>query len=339
MMNESLLRKRRLFALGLVCAVFLLPATLVWLVNLEQALRVLNPGWRFLEPLLPSALYAFCGRFTADLSTVSTLVVVLILFFPLVMARRVLRYAEQDPARLNRLVYDPYPPHFPFFLVMLGLVGTLYGLLLGLDVSGVSTLGAGVSSPETIQQTLDQLLDGTATALLSSLWGLVGAFVAARPLTWLFHRAACLPKEDERVSLTETLHQVTGDLQALGEASRAFGERLNRTRIEDVPGVLGEIQTGLKGVEQILRAQQEQAERTFALLSGLADLQREQLEAFTRADTAAGEDRRRAEAQRDHMLEHLAGGARDRATDRAALREAFRHFIESGAGDPPADLS
>lgn len=403
MMNESLSRKRRLSTLGWVSALLMIPATLAWLVNVEQAIRVWVPHWSVLEPLLPSAVFSFFDHFTADLSTVSTLVVVLLVLFPLVMARRVLLYAQHNRARLHRLIYDPYPPHFPFFLVMLGLVGTLYGLLIGLDVSGVSKLGASVSSPETIQQTLDQLLDGTATALLSSLWGLVGAFAAARPLTWLFYWAACLPKEEEQVRLTDALQRVIGDLQTLGEASRAFGERLDQTRVEDVPTLLaglrdelalvqqrmealGQAQTishdllkslsvlpaletslgrlgelissghaqtmdlqrkaieqqaqaaqdalnerqkiaqGLRALEQHMQAQYEQAERGHALLSKLADLQREQLDSIAGANTAA-------EAHRRQIVDLLSAGARDRETDRAAVRQAFRHFIESEAGD------
>ena len=70
-----------------------------------------------------------------------------------------------------------------------GTVGTLYGLLIGLDVSGVKELGDKAQTVDKINDSLDQLLGGTATALLSSLLGLVGAFLALRPLTWLYQWA------------------------------------------------------------------------------------------------------------------------------------------------------
>lgn len=250
MVTPVLSRTRRLAALVTLCLLGLLPALTAWLVNVEEALRVLNPRWIFVEALFPVRLYHAFAPLAADLSSVSTLTVVLLLLFPLMLSCRVLLLARKNPAQLYQLVYDPYPPHFPFFLVMLGLSGTLYGLLIGLNVSGVSQLGASVASPETIQQTLDQLLDGTATALLSSLMGLVGAFVAARPMTWVFHWAACLPDDDEPVSMTETVQHVTRDLHALGAASRAFSERLDHTALQDLPDLLTGVRDAMVGLRQ-----------------------------------------------------------------------------------------
>jgi len=306
-MHSDRLRQRRLTLLLLVFVPLTVVAFLAWLVNLEMALRVLVPEWRMFESLFPSGLFAFFHRFAADLSTISTLVVVLLFAFPVGMGGFVLRQAKVDPGRLSRLVHDPYPPHFPFFLVMLGLCGTLYGLLIGLNVSGVSELGMTVSSPETIQQTLDQLLDGTATALLSSLMGLLGAFLAARPLTWLFHWAAVLPGEDERGGLSETLRGVVRDLHAMGEASRSFTSRLEETRIEDVPAMLGEIREGLsrlgdgigrlnEGVDSLGKVQTA----GLGLQERFIELQQELVEEQRRAS-------RQGEAERQTLIRLLNG--------------------------------
>ena len=245
-------RRFRLSLLSLSSLLFLLPTTLAWLVNIEEAIRIQRPTWSFLEPLMPSALYQALLPFSADLSTITTFVPLLLLGFPFVMSLRILRFGEDADLRLRQLIYDPYPPHFPFFLVMLGLAGTLYGLLIGLDVSGVSALGEQGATPEHIQDTLDQLLGGTATALLSSLLGLAGAFLAARPLTWIFHCAARMPADEESLGLNETLQHLIGDMQSLGSASRGFGDQLAHTNIRDLPETLGAIQQELSGLREQL---------------------------------------------------------------------------------------
>ena len=113
------------------------------------------------------------------------------------------------------------------------MAGTLYGLFIGLDVSGVKELGEDGQMVDKIKQSLDQLLGGTATALLRSLLGLVGAFVAAKPLNWLFQWATEL-FDDEDLCLSQTIECLVEDMKALGDASRAFGERLDGTSIQDV---------------------------------------------------------------------------------------------------------
>jgi hypothetical protein len=141
--------------------------------------------------------------------------------------------------------------------VMLGLAGTLYGLLIGLDVSGVKKLGENGQMVDKIKESLDQLLGGTATALLSSLIGLVGAFLAAKPFSWVFQWATEL-SDDEDLSLAETIERLVDDMQALGYASRAFGERLDGTSIQDVPNTLVEIKGELAGLkDELARANQK----------------------------------------------------------------------------------
>ncbi len=257
-----MMRRRRLGVLIVVCWSLLIPSSLAWLVNLELALRLFFPGVRFLEPMIP-----WFALFAADFSTISTLVPVLLFLFPLVMAHRLRRMGAGAGEHVQRLIFDPYPPHFPFFLVMLGLTGTLYGLLIGLDVSGVRELSGEVPSADTIRETLDRLLDGTATALLSSLLGLAGAFLAARPLTWLFHRAAMLPPQDDPPSLSATLQALIDDLQTLGSSTRSFSERLDGTDWRDMPA-------SLSAIRDDLAVWRREAASTVDRLDALADAQR-----------------------------------------------------------------
>jgi predicted nucleic acid-binding Zn-ribbon protein len=244
----------------------LVVSLVAWLVNLEVALQSYSPGLVLISDLLPSWLYLQLAWLSADLSTISTLVSVLLFLFPCVQGWKVLR-AGNDVLQRREIPSDPYPLNFSYFLVMLGLAGTLYGLLIGLDVSGVKALGEDGQTVDKIKESLDQLLGGTATALLSSLLGLVGAFLAAKPLTWLFQWATELSEEEE-LGLAETIERLVGDMQSLGDASRAFGERLDGTSIQDVPNTLVEIKGELAGLkEELARANQR--------IEGLGDSQKQ----------------------------------------------------------------
>lgn len=244
-MNDTK-RVKRLQRFSLICWILLIPAAFMWGVNLELAIRILAPGYRFAELWMPASFFNTLAYFGSDLSTISTLIPLLLVGFPLYMARKIIRFPDSVEDRLRHLIYDPYPPHFPFFLVMLGLAGTLYGLLIGLDVSGVEKLGSEIASPEMIQVTLDRLLGGTATALLSSLLGLAGAFLAARPFTWIFHLVVGMPQDEESAGISETLQHLIQDLQGLGDATRSFGSQLSRTEIEAIPPTLRAIHEELK---------------------------------------------------------------------------------------------
>jgi len=244
----------------------LLVSLVAWLVNLEVALQSYSPGLVLISDLLPGWLYLKLAWLSADLSTISTLVPVLLFLFPCLQGWKVLR-SGNDVLQRREIPSDPYPLNFSYFLVMLGLAGTLYGLLIGLDVSGVKELGDGGQTVDKIKGSLDQLLGGTATALLSSLLGLIGAFLAAKPLSWCFHWATEL-SDDEDLSLTETIERLVGDMHSLGDASRAFGERLDGTSIQDVPNTLVEIKGELAGLkEELARANQR--------IEGLGDSQKQ----------------------------------------------------------------
>jgi hypothetical protein len=260
------LRKSRLTILLILGGVLMIPAFFAWVVNVEIGMRTIFPGWKLLESVLPSFIYDSFLIFSDDLSTISTFIPLLLILYPLVMSWKVWKLKAEQEGALSKLEHDPYPDNFPFFLVMLGLVGTLYGLLIGLDVSGVKSIGEDADSPDRIKNALDQLLGGTSTALLSSLIGLLGAFLAAKPLTAFFHWAACLPKV-ESVGLGETIEGLVEDMKTLSNSSREFSERLNSTHVQEVSTTLSEIRTEMTGLRQELS-------HTNQIIEGLGEAQK-----------------------------------------------------------------
>ncbi len=255
----------------ILCAVLLIPSFIIWLLNIELALQSAGIPYNLIGTILPENIYNFILPLTADLSTITTLVPVLLFAFPLFMAIKIQRRTKTDPGYIHRIVYDPYPPHFPFFLVMLGLTGTLYGLLIGLSASGVDEIATTVPSADNIRETVDRLLAGTATALLSSLLGLLGAFFAARPFTWIFHKMAGIKEEESQHSLMETVASLTHDLQTLSHASREFSERLN-------VGAADRIDQRLTNIESTVNTLIESISQTNKNLNKLATLQEQTIE-------------------------------------------------------------
>lgn len=237
---------------GLVSFVLLLPCVVLWLVNLDIAIKAIQPEWEWLAAVLPENVYAPAATLAVDYSTVSTLVPALLLLFPFVMSIKINLRQRINPDYVHMVEWDPYPPQFPFFLVMLGLTGTLYGLYIGLDVSGVSELGKATASAETIRSTIDRLLDGTATALLSSLVGLIGAFLASRPLTWIFRRLAFIPSEEDKQPLSDTLSTLNQDLMELSRSSRDFSEHLSAGFVDGIQEYMRETSRSLNLTSQKL---------------------------------------------------------------------------------------
>lgn len=229
-----------------VCAALLAPCTLFFLVNVELALRIYLPALRVMENLLPTGLYRVGAALSVDLSTVSTAVPVLILLFPLVQAVRLARGRFRLPAVGSE--WMPYPAHFPYFLIMLGLFGTLYGLLIGLQESGVEGFVSYRPEADSISQSLTRLLAGTATAIWSSLIGLAGAFVAAQPLPMLFRRMVGIERPPEAVSLADTVQSLAADLAKLGEVSRELGKVFSPEVARAVFAQLDAIGNGLKAL-------------------------------------------------------------------------------------------
>ena len=254
-MNQKKINLTKTQILFIVFLSLFATSLVAWLVNLEVAVQIFFPGFILISDLLPVGVHDRLAWLSADLSTISTLVPVLLFLFPCMQSWRVIQAGNNMLIR-RAIPSDPYPINFPYFLVMLGLAGTLYGLFIGLDVSGVKELGEDGQMVDEIKQSLDQLLGGTATALLSSLLGLVGAFLAAKPLSWLFQWATEL-FDDEDLSLSQTIECLVEDMKALGDASRSFGERLDGTSIQDVPNTLVEIKGELAGLkDELARANQ-----------------------------------------------------------------------------------
>lgn len=327
----------RLNLLALAALIVLVPCLGAWLVNLEEALSTVD---LLQAPLLPEDMRRWFLPFAVDLSTISTLVPVLLFLYPLIVSLRVARLKRTDPSRIPTLIYDPYPPHFSFFLVMLGLAGTLYGLYIGLDISGVAKLGESLPTPEAIQETLDRLLDGTATALLSSLFGLIGAFVAARPLTWLFQWAAGYGGEEEPISLTQTLTHLNRELNGLEQSARAFREQLG---LQDA----GKLTDQLDRIDNRVEAVQSAHERLGGQVGELVEGQRETTQLLSRLleqQENHARDMREVQLQsvsaQQASLDELkqltdtAGAARERSdADRSALKKALGALIDRSSGE------
>jgi len=328
---------RTLGLLITICILLIIPTIAAWLVNTEIALQAVGIPCALLAERLPASLYGPLVRMATDLSTISTLVPLLILIFPIFMGIRIRVLAQFDPGYLHRVVYDPYPPHIPFFLVMLGLTGTLYGLLIGLSVSGVADLGTAAPTASAIQETIDRLMDGTATALLSSLLGLVGAFLAARPLTWMFRKAAGITEDQAQRTVTDVITSLTHDLQSLSHASREFSEHLNVVSAEDIKQRITQIENSLtflaKGLTesnttfQKLLDVQQQIAGNMERMKHLNELQR--LENIENATTETSQRLAESQQSLDQMRALIDNSTRNSREDRSALRNALSDYIQN----------
>jgi hypothetical protein len=264
-------RRIRLGSLAILCAIALIPATVVWMANLYIGLAAVLSSASTWPTIPTDGSGALLHALSGDLSTISTLIPLLLLLFPLVQAIRILKRHAHDEAAIHELGVLPYPAHFPFFLVMLGLTGTLYGLWIGLSVSGVASMGSGIPQAEELPKMLDRLLDGTATALLSSLIGLIGAFFAARPLPLLFEWTACLNPAEEDRTLEETIDHLTRDLKSLSTASRTATEALNPTPLLNALDAISQIQKASEQQTEAIKAQSTQLDAMAHALTTIRD--------------------------------------------------------------------
>ncbi len=357
-----MMEKRRfpllLAVISTICTALSLFFLLLWVVNVEEAIRLFFADVSFLPRFLPANIYSLGLRCAADLSTVSTLVPFLMFVFPAIQGFRALgrHWANVD----EELIWRPYPPHFAFFLIMLGLTGTLYGLLIGLQSSGVEALASTGLKGEAVQDSVQRLLSGTATAVLSSLVGLIGAFIAARPLAWLFcvslplDIAEELPEDLEATvdrlceglgRMDRTVREVTRSLEPVPlERVAQQLERLETQNAELVEGVnrmctaLERCAEGLTSVEGV----DQKLEHALTQLSGLRTEQAAHTNTLNTAIVGAGD---RVQAA---IGEQLAGqsvmigalkdlgetareGNRQQKQERSRLRKAFSTFAEERA--------
>lgn len=341
-------RRPAILLLAITCLAPLLFCLGAFLVNVEVAIRVFHPALPGIGRFLPANLYHLWVTLSADLSTVSTLIPVLILAFPLIHVARLLAPSGADPAFARRLGPDPYPSHFGFFQVMLGLTGTLYGMYIGLDVSGVSQLAGQAPTADSIRQSLDRLLGGTATALLSSLVGLIGAFLTARPVPWLFGRVMGVQADETRQTLTATIEHLTGDLRGLSQASRAFAEYLNPETANTLLRQLERQETAtreagrqLDHIARLLEAQSDRMDQTLRALATPFEAVNRQLEQLALTQQQANELIRQLIAtqgagQQETVkilggLVTVATAQRDQVQrDQEALRSALAAYLTPG---------
>ncbi len=219
-------------------------ALIIWLVNLDVAFGQLFAVHLGLRRVLPRALFDPLALLAVDLSTVSTGVFVLLAYFPSRGAYRVLRARAGRPGASTTDLAQVYPARFPFFATMTGLGGTLIGMWFALEPAGlnVAQIGTGAGSDQS-QHVMDRLLSGTATALLSSLWAMVVAYLAAHPIPIIFrYICGAVP----RTELRESAQKLTETLSAMGAVAArqittlaAFGEAVQKTCPSELAALLG----------------------------------------------------------------------------------------------------
>jgi hypothetical protein len=279
-MDDTAKVKRSMIGVLITSLILLVPSVIAWLVNLEIAIQSSSPDWALFSKIIPASLFKVFAPLAADYSTVTTLVPVMIFAFPVIAAFVAIKRINKDES-LATISWFPYPHRFGFFLVMLGLTGTLYGLLIGMSTSGISSL-TGEATADSISESLERLLNGTATALLSSLAGLAGAFVAAEPVTWVFRHFAGVVEAEEEIALSETMEILTNDLMELSKASREVKDLLAPEKAqglydvlnhldESVGNVLGGITSANDKLDQISTAQQA-ANESLQLLKKLESM-------------------------------------------------------------------
>ena len=217
-MKENPARKGRLLILIFVCAVFFITSLIAWIVNIELGLEAILRNPTVLKSLIPGFLFRAFTPYGADLSTVTTFVPVLVFLYPILHGVKIIGTETNDPTKLRHLDPDPYPSQFVLFLVLLGLAGTLYGMLVGLQVSGIGTIEEAGATGAGVVLSIKNLLAGISTAILSSLAGLVGAFIAASPLTRIFYWAACVEEEEQEIDLVEALKNLANNIGAVSKA-------------------------------------------------------------------------------------------------------------------------
>ncbi len=311
-------RKQGLLVFTLFCFFLLIPSLLAWLVNVEVAVQALNAEWKALVFLIPARVFNTFQPLAVDLSTISTLVPFLLLVFPFTQGLRIILRTRKDPSALHEIEWLPYPPRFAFFLVMLGLTGTLYGLLIGIGISEVEDIIGHVPDSAVISSSLRQLLAGTATALLSSLFGLIGAFFAAEPIPWLFRRITQIEVTYESdTSLTETVETLTQNLHQLSAASRSFSARLKPKALDGLFNQLETLEASNRALSgnidesnNRLERLEDVREQTKAILVSLQTLERSVAATGTLLDNSNERLKHMEEAQKEtnallHRLDTL----------------------------------
>jgi hypothetical protein len=267
-MKRHTITKAIFFILLIVC-------TVLWLINLEFAIKLFHPNFSLFLQYIPANLYPHLEVLSADFSTVTTLVPLLICLFPLISLQKLQKNYKTEITETF-----PYPENFPFFLVMMGLAGTLYGLLIGLDSSGLTSLDSNTSGASEIGETIDRLLDGTATALLSSLVGIIGAFIVVKPVPMIFQTFLHITDNEEN-DIEQVIQNLTSQFGNLNNIVEKFSETIGKYNDTDIPQNIQNIEKAFfKLLEQqsinteFLQHIHKQQELTNTLLVPLANLEK-----------------------------------------------------------------
>jgi hypothetical protein len=254
--------------------ILLIISIALWFVNIEFAVRLFHPDFSIILKYIPADIFNILEVISSDFSTVTTLIPVLICLFPIVSLSRL---EKKYNAEITETF--PYPENFPFFLVMLGLAGTLYGLLIGLDSSGLSALDSETSGAPEIRDTIDRLLDGTATALLSSLVGIVGAFIVVKPIPIIFQAFLHIEGNEEN-DIEKVIENLTNQFVNLNKVVEKFSETIEKYNDTNIPQNVQNIEKAFfKLLEQqsinteFLQHIHKQQELTNTLLEPLGNLE------------------------------------------------------------------
>jgi len=219
------------FLAGLAGVLF---SSTFWLVNFDVATRgAVGPLHGFLGRFVPAELYALLEDLSRDRSTVTPLVV-LLLMLALVRGSALVLFR---PKRVPRALASSRG-HFPFAAgyqttwVQLGLIGTLWSFLL---IGG--ELGEGLQDPAA---SVLVLVESFNTALLSTLSGILGAFIVG-PLVALAFRNRLMAadiREESSTSLFEQLERQLGELtRRARETSSSFGPSPTAEGLEGSPSL------------------------------------------------------------------------------------------------------
>jgi ABC-type transporter Mla subunit MlaD len=84
------------------------------------------------------------------------------------------------------------------------------------------------------------------------LVGLIGAFLVARPIPWLFRLGTGIETDESRRTLTETVERLTEDMRGLSKASRTFAAHLKIDAANNIFARLDRQEHTLENIEKTL---------------------------------------------------------------------------------------
>jgi len=196
----------------------LLASAQYWLVNVDVALAGAFPQLgRALALVLPAPWIVFWKSLSLDVSTVTSLVPLLFFLSTTSALLAFFRPIQALQARVSRSRERfPFSPDYQTTWVQLGLIGTLWAFLL---------LGNQLNTKQDPAQSVTILVTAFGTALLSTLAGVVAAYLLAPPTCsaygWLVREAGIGSAKP-----TGMLDDLKGRLDGLGSSAMAASQAL-----------------------------------------------------------------------------------------------------------------